>query len=495
MCGVVGVLHSDLSSKNNAPADAAFDVYRSLLTLQHRGQDAAGIVSYSFESKRFSSHKELGLVGPIFNEAIISKLSSPMAIGHTRYATTGSDSSLDLQPIITGFPQGISLAHNGNIVNYHDIKKSLSLQNNTHLITNNDIELFQSYWCQAFVNCKDNFLKGLIEGAKNICENLMGGYALVGLMSDQGMFGLRDPKGIRPLSLGKKVNEHGVSWILSSETIAMNFLGFEYVRDIEPGEFIFIHRNGELVSERIVKEKSYAPCMFEWVYFSGAESSIENKSVYSVRLNLGNELAKSIKPLLQNGEIKADIVCPVPDTSRTSAISLAEQLGLPYREGLIKNRYTQRSFILKDQRSREQAIELKLSPVLSEIKGKNILLVDDSIVRGTTSKKIIKLLKKYGAKEVSLALTCPPLKYSCYYGVDFPDANTLMAKGKNIEQMASAIEADNLVFINEEQLQKAIGLEDTCNACLNGNYPTNIEGHNDFIKFRNIFKNNLEMEC
>lgn len=487
MCGVVGVLHSYLSS-NDVLVDAAYDVYRSLLTLQHRGQDAAGIVGYNFSERKFYSHKDLGLVGQVFNEKVLNSLSGDMAIGHTRYATTGSDSKLDLQPLVTGFPIGLGIAHNGNILNYHEVSRFFSQTRGNQLLTNNDLELFQNFWCQAFSQYKDNFLGALIHGAREIVENLRGAYALVGLVSDQGLFALRDPKGIRPLVLGQKKVGNRLSWIVCSETISLNYLGFTYVRDVAPGEMIFINKSGELFSKVVCEAPKLKPCMFEWVYFSGAESSIENKSVYGVRLNLGIGLAKQVKPLIDRGEIKPDIVCPVPDTSRTSAISLAEELGLPYREGLIKNRYTQRSFILKDQESREKAIELKLSPVVSEIKNKNILLVDDSVVRGSTSIKIIELLKKHGAKEVTLAITCPPLRHACFYGIDFASEGQLVANGRTNDQIAKYIGAHKVVYLTNDNLKKSIGLSEVCAGCVDGNYPTKTEGSAEFKKRRNEYK-------
>ncbi|OUR97331.1 amidophosphoribosyltransferase [Halobacteriovorax marinus] len=493
MCGVVGVLHSYLS--NDVLVDAAYDVYRSLLTLQHRGQDAAGIVGYDFTTRKFHSHKDLGLVGQVFNEKVLSKLSGDMAIGHTRYATTGSDSKLDLQPLVTGFPVGLGIAHNGNILNYHEVSRFFSQDRGNQLLTNNDIELFQNFWCQSFSQYKDNFLGALIHGATEIVDKLRGAYALVGMVSDEGLFALRDPNGIRPLVLGQKREGNRLSWMVASETVSMNFLGFEYVRDVLPGELIFIDKKGELFSKILTKGHVAKPCMFEWVYFSGAESSIENQSVYGVRLNLGIGLAKQVKPFIESGEISPDIVCPVPDTSRTSAISLAEELGLPYREGLIKNRYTQRSFILKDQEARERAIELKLSPVVSEIQGKNILLVDDSIVRGSTSIKIIKLLKKYGAKEITLAISCPPLKHACFYGVDFPDPNQLVARNKTNDELAEYIGAKRVIYLTEENLKKGIGLEDVCMGCLDGEYPTPTDGSEEFKRRREEHKKSLALEC
>ena len=277
--------------------------------------------------------------------------------------------------------------------------------------------------------------------------------------------------------MGKKINKDGdcESYCVCSEAVTLNFLGYELVRDVLPGEILYITKQGELISNiaditNAVSVKK--PCMFEWVYFSGAESVIAKKSIYATRLNLGKVLASEIK---RDHSLDVDIVVPVPDTSRTAAISLAEELDLPYREALIKNRYTQRSFILSGQENREKAVELKLSPVISEIRGKKILLVDDSVVRGTTSKKIINLLKKYGAKSVSLAITCPPLRSPCYYGIDFPSANQLVANQKTIPEIEEYLDANKVYYLSEDGLQEAIGLSSLCMACVNGKYPTSIE--------------------
>ncbi len=492
MCGVIGIIASH-SSGEAAAASTAYETYRGLLTLQHRGQDAAGILAYDFEANKFSSEKELGLVASVFHEKNLEGLRGRMAIGHTRYATTGSDSKVDLQPLVTGYPFGVGMVHNGNLVNYHELARKLTGELGMQLLTNNDLEIFLSYFCRYAGNpqsgaIKFDFKLGLA-AAKKIVADATGAYALVGLLAGEGLFGLRDPGGIRPLVLGRKELAPGeYSYCLVSESVSLNFLGFEFVRDIEPGEFIFIDKEGEIHSALCFDDPKSAPtkspCMFEWIYFSGAESKFEGKNVYTTRLGLGKVLAKRIQGLIDAGEIEPDIVCPVPDTSRTASIALAEELGLPYREALIKNRYIQRSFILNTQEARERAVELKLSPVRSEIEGKKILLVDDSIVRGTTSKKIIDLLKRYGASEVTLAVTCPPLRYACYYGIDFPSPRELIAGGRNEAEIASFIGANRVIFLEQSDLYEAIGLPSLCMACLSGKYPTDISAGEEFAKHR-----------
>jgi amidophosphoribosyltransferase len=494
MCGVLGIISplGDIPSRKNE----AMDVYRGLLTLQHRGQDAAGILSYDSLTKSFHTQKDLGLVANVFNSSNLHMLKGNMAIGHTRYATAGGNQKDDLQPLVTGYPFGIGMVHNGNLINYHSVRRKLKSIDNLQMLTSNDLEVFLSLWCKYMTEGEDSkefsFHKA-VRASEKIFRDVEGGFALLGLIADVGLIGLRDPHGIRPLVLGVKENIDHPShkeYCLSSETVTLNFLGFEYVRDIAPGELIHINNDGEVLSHiiKFEEEKKTAACMFEWVYFSGAESAIHNKSVYQARLNLGKLLAKKARKLMEAGEINSDVVCPVPDTSRTASISLAENLGLPYREALIKNRYVHRSFILNTQEKRENAVELKLSPVISEIKDKRILLVDDSIVRGTTSKKIISLLKKYGAKEITLAITCPPLRYACYYGIDFPNPNELIAKDKTLEEIANWVGANKVIYLEESDLSEAIGEDNLCMACVNNIYPTSVDDAEEFMRMRDLDK-------
>ncbi len=492
MCGVIGVIKTQ--SYQEITSDAAYEAYRGLLTLQHRGQDAAGVLSFDSFQNKFFSHKELGLVAQVFDRSKLEGLSGNIAIGHTRYATAGNDDASDIQPLVTGYPLGIGFAHNGNIVNYQNLSNDIKSNLGQQLLTTNDLEIFLNIFCNEIKDFKSLNFNNLKNAANMVFEKVIGAYAVVGILASQGLFGLRDPNGIRPLILGRKKSKDGESYdyALSSESHSLQFLGHEIVRDVRPGEFIFIDNNGEIYSHFFyAQNEDFATCMFEWVYFSSAESILENRSVYSARLELGRKLAKRVNELIEKKEINPDIVCPVPDTSRTSAISLAEEVNLPYREALIKNRYVQRSFILKGQGEREKAVELKLSPVRSEIEGKKILLVDDSIVRGTTSKRIIQMLKRFGAKEVTLAITCPPLRYGCVYGIDFPNPEELIARNKNETQMAKEIGADSVVYIDEVDLKEAIGKKDICTACISNKYPTCSLYNNEFMESRNILKEGL----
>ena len=492
MCGVIGLIGpQEIASSEDYWA--AYDAYRGLLTLQHRGQDAAGVLTYDTMKKKYYGDKDLGLVAQVFQQKNLETLRGNLAIGHTRYATIGSDGKNDLQPMVMGFPIGMGMVHNGNIVNYFSLAKEMADKFGLHLLTNNDLELMMHVFCQGLLTNKsiDSTqvnLDDMKRAAKDLLVKAIGAYALVGTVAGIGLFGLRDPKGIRPLVLGKKTKNGKDIWCLTSETCALNFLGMEFVRDVAPGELVIIDENLQLHSFQIIEEKKKARCMFEWIYFAGAESSLEGRSVYGARLGLGQVLAKKAKLLIEDKTIIPDIVCPVPDTSRTASIALAESLGLPYREGLIKNRYTQRSFILNTQDKREKAVELKLSFVCSEIEGKNILLVDDSVVRGTTSRQIISLLKKHGAKQVTLAITCPPLRHGCFYGIDFPSDKDLIANGKDVPEIAKWVGADHVIYIDEQDLQDAIGLDGLCMACVTGEYPTSVTEALEFTQRRNEFK-------
>ena len=479
MCGVLGVIGSEREERS--ASWAAEECSRGLMVLQHRGQDAAGILSYD-KSAGLRREKGPGLVAQVFDQGKLSNLGGNVALGHTRYATVGGDSERDIQPMMTGFPFGMGMVHNGNLVNYHALVKKLKKNWGIHLLTGSDLEVLLYLWCWNVQEGRDgNFwnidFEDIIRGAQGIFDSAVGGYALCGVVAGVGLIGMRDPAGIRPMVLGRRklVSGNGYDYCLSSESKALDFLDYDFVRDLSPGEVILIDENGSVHSKVLSNLPKSRPCMFEWVYFAGAESQMAGRNVYTTRLRLGKFLAIKAKKLIEEGEILPDIVCPVPDTARTASIALAEELNLPYREGLIKNRYVQRSFILSSQRAREKAVEYKLSPIRSEVEGKNILLVDDSLVRGTTAKKIIKLLKEYGAKDITLALTCPPLRYPCYYGIDFPSCTELLAANRTEEDIAAWLEVNQVIYMDNEHLQEAIGLEGLCMACLDNNYPTSVE--------------------
>jgi len=436
-------------------------------------QDAAGILSYNKNEGRFFQHKNIGNVIDVFTKQDLSKLTGTMSIGHTRYTTIGKGSIDDLQPIILGHPFGLGLAHNGNILNYYQLVRELSGVSNTRFISGNDLELILYLLGQEMATQSGGDLVIKLKHAVfELFKKLNGAYAVVGALADHGMFAFRDPHGIRPLCIGKKSTEDGeLSYCLASESVTLNYLGYDFVRNLLPGELVFIDEQCNVQNWVSEKKNRCSTCMFEWVYFAAAESCIDRVAVYQARLELGRKLGVKVRSLINQGVMNPDIVVPVPDTSRTAAISLAEQLALPYREALIKNRYVQRSFIMNNQERREAAVELKLGPVESEIRDKNILLVDDSIVRGTTSKHIVLLLKKYGAKSVTLASTCPPIRFPCFYGIDFPDKQELIAGRMSVREAEEYIGVTRIIYLNIDDLQDAIG-QGLCTGCLSGAYPT-----------------------
>ena len=472
MCGIIGIIN------HKSIASTSCEVYRGLLTLQHRGQDAAGILSFDANKKRFYQHKDLGLVSSVFDSGQLEKLKGNMAIGHTRYATAGTDEREDLQPLVSGQALGVGMVHNGNLLNYRQLEEKLRVNYGQQLLTSNDLEIILNYWSYQTGQGPFSFERAQKAVAK-IFEKVIGGYAVVGMVATHGLFAFRDPNGLRPLVLGKKDG----AYCICSEDMTLNFLEYQFVRDIAPGELIFINMQGEIQSVIVGRARS-ASCMFEWVYFSGAESTVEGRSVYGARLALGEYLGQRVQKFIAEGKICPDIVVPIPDTSRPTAIALAEYLKLPYREALIKNRYIYRSFILESHEKREKAVQLKLSPVRSEIEGKNILLIDDSVVRGTTSRRIIALLKKYGAKNITMASACPMIKHPCYYGIDFPVSSELIAHQRSEEAIADMLGLDAMIYLNLDDLPRAIGCSGLCMACLNGDYPTSLEGVGQYSQER-----------
>ncbi|MBI2520160.1 MAG: amidophosphoribosyltransferase [Bdellovibrio sp.] len=481
MCGVAGVIQvpSTLAvCEIAAPlSSASLVAYQALLMLQHRGQDGVGMVSYDQECGRFFEKKKLGLIAQAFERDDFERLSGAMALAHTRYATVGGDGMRDLQPMLAGVPFGVTLAHNGNLANFFELADEIQSKYKIKFLTHNDAEVLLQLFCYFMSSTHQGKLTGnfsfemAVSSMKQVVQHANGSYSVVGIVAEGGLFALRDPHGIRPLLLGRKVEDNRTTYLFASESSAIQFLGMEVIKNLAPGEFMLITPDGQIMSAD-VGGKEAAHCMFEWVYFAGAESVLEGQCVYSARLELGRRLAKQVT---KRSTDSFDVVMPVPDTGRTAAGALAECLKIPYREGLLKNRYVQRSFILNGQSKRELAVGLKLIPIVSEIKGKRILLVDDSIVRGTTSKKIVNLLKMHGAKSVSLALTCPPIKHPCFYGIDFPVQGDLLMANLSESEAARWIGADEVFFTECSDIDGAMNGLKLCKGCLTGEYPTNLK--------------------
>ena len=468
MCGIFAVTGS---------ANASAELYFGMLHLQHRGQDAAGMAVY--DKKQGSSIiREKGMVADIFTQQKISTLSGDMGIAHTRYPTVGVNAVEEVQPFVLKHPSGIALAFNGNIVNYPILKTELNEQKGISMNSNCDAEALLHIFADAYE--KDGGAEAVLNAVEKVYDRVIGGYAVVVLLEGKGILAFKDPNGIRPLLMGERKNGE-ITHAFSSESIALTIQGYENIRDLKPGEAVFIDQEGK-VHEKILRKDKHTPCVFEWVYFSTVESTLGEKAVYSVRERLGQELAKKVRKLWP--DLDVDYIIPVPDTSRPAANSLANTLKIPYGEGLVKNRYVGRTFIMPTQKIREEALELKMKPIEPMIKGKKIMVVDDSIVRGTTSKRIVKLLKKSGAEKVYLLSTFPPIRNPCFYGIDFQNDEDLIAHEKKIKEIEVEIGADKLIYMDIDALKRAVGEENLCMACVTGEYPTDTKGSKTLAALR-----------
>jgi len=460
MCGVIGIA---------GYSHVVQDIYDGLISIQHRGQDAAGIATYS---QRIHLVKGTGLVNQIFDQVRISKLMGNLGIGHTRYPTVGAAGAEDAQPFFVNSPYGIAMVHNGNVTNFEPLKKELFDKNKRHVSSSCDVELILNVFADEFEHKTGKFTDNYYRAVNGVFRRVKGTYSCVGIIAGQGLFAFRDPYGIRPLIYGRRKHKNGWEYCFASESCALTMLGFEKVRDVIPGEAIFID-NKKRMHSKIICKKPHRPCIFEYIYFARPDSLIDKISVYKMRLRLGKALAKQF---LKTG-LDADVVIPIPDSSRPAALSMAYHMNKKYREGLLKNRYIGRTFIMSSQHLRNKNIRYKLSPLTLEIKNKNVLLVDDSIVRGTTSKQIIDMVRGNKAKKVYFVSSCPPLKYPCVYGIDMTRKRELIASKKSVDQIRKEIGADFLLYMNIHELKKAAKagnkqIDDLCSACMDGIYPT-----------------------
>ena len=445
MCGIVALF--------NPNENVANSIYDGLIQLQHRGQDAAGISTLN--ENKMHLHKDTGLVTEVF-KSDKSKLNliGSLGIGHVRYPTAGSNDVNDSQPFYTSNPVNITLAHNGTLTNSESIRKNLLKTHFCQFNTNSDSEALMHLF--AYELYKTNFRKlntsHVFRALKSIYEKCSGGFSVVALISGIGIVAFRDPNGIRPLSLGTK----NKSYMIASESSALTALDFETVEDIKPGEAIILNENGELMRRRVVRKSSHTPCLFEFVYFSRPDSSIDDISIHKSRLRMGDFLGDKI--LKEYPKLNVDVVIPIPDTSRTSAMQVAYKLGVKYREGFMKNRYIGRTFIMPGQRNRKRSVKQKLNPIEIEFKDKRVLLVDDSIVRGHTSKNIVKMVKNCGAKKVFLASASPPIRHQNIYGIDMPATTELVAHKRSVKEIKRYIKADELIYQNLEDLKRSASI-------------------------------------
>ena len=445
MCGIVGIVGK--SNVNQA-------LYDALTVLQHRGQDAAGIVTC--DSGRLFLRKDNGLVRDVFHQRHMQRLVGNMGIGHVRYPTAGSSSSAEAQPFYVNSPYGITLAHNGNLTNVEQLSREIYEADLRHVNTNSDSEVLLNVFAHELAsggklrpNQDDIF--NAVRAVHNRCR---GGYAAIAMVTGYGIVGFRDPNGIRPIVFGKRDTELGVEYMIASESVALDVLGFELIRDLEPGEAVYITDDGELHTMQCAANRHYAPCIFEHVYLARPDSMIDGVLVYKARLRMGEKLAEKI--LRERPDHGIDVVIPIPDTSRTSAVELANHLGVKFREGFVKNRYIGRTFIMPGQAARKKSVRQKLNAIELEFRGKNVLLVDDSIVRGTTCKQIIQMAREAGAKNVYFCSAAPAVRYPNVYGIDMPSAHELIAHGRTTEEVAELIGADWLIYQDLEDLVEAV---------------------------------------
>ena len=467
MCGVIGIV-------TNQPVSQA--LYDALTVLQHRGQDAAGIVTWS-DDHGLKQRKSNGLVRDVFRHRHMMRLKGHVGIGHVRYPTAGGSKSSEAQPFYVNSPYGICLAHNGNLTNYEELAELLIRDDRRHLSTSSDSEVLLNVFAhelQTRVNgspTPENIFDA-IEGVHRRCR---GGYAVVALIVGFGIVAFRDTHGIRPLVLGERAAADRKDYMVASESVALDILQFTRVRDVRPGECIYIENNGTFHCRDYSGAVSYTPCIFEHVYFARPDSILDNLSVYKARLRMGEQLAGKIVRDFPDHDI--DVVIPIPDTSRTAALQVAYHLGVKYREGFIKNRYIGRTFIMPGQAERAQSVRHKLNAIDLEFRGKNVLLVDDSIVRGTTSKQIIKMAREAGARKVYFASAAPPVRYPNVYGIDMPAASELIANGRSIVEIQELIGADRLIYQDLQGLIRSVRhdnseISEFDTSCFSGEYVT-----------------------
>ncbi|WP_299082840.1 amidophosphoribosyltransferase [uncultured Paraglaciecola sp.] len=435
MCGIVGIV-----GNNNVNQE----IYDALTVLQHRGQDAAGIVTW--ENGVLNQRKANGLVRDVFRTRHMRQLQGKVGIGHVRYPTAGSSSPALAQPFYVNSPYGIALAHNGNLTNADALSKELFREDLRHINTSSDSEVLLNVFAhelQRLGKLKPS-ADDIFEAVKAVHKRCQGGYAVVAMVANYGIVAFRDPYGIRPIVFGERETDKGMEYMVASESVALDVLGFKMTRDIAPGEAVFISNDAEIFTQQCAESPKTVPCIFEHVYFARPDSIMDGISVYKTRMRMGEKLAAKI--LAERPDHDIDVVIPIPDTSRVSAQSLAYKLGVKFREGLMKNRYIGRTFIMPGQKEREKSVKQKLNAIDLEFEGKNVLLVDDSIVRGTTCRQIIEMAREAGAKKVYFASAAPAVKHQNVYGIDMPSAKELIAHGRSTDEICELIGADWLIY-------------------------------------------------
>ncbi len=466
MCGIIGIVARDRVNQT---------LYDALTVLQHRGQDAAGIATC--EGQHLHQRKDNGLVREVFRTKHMLSLRGSMGIGHIRYPTAGRASSTEAQPFYVNSPFGITLAHNGNLINAKQLMREVFRDDRRHINTESDSEILLNVFAHELMKLgkleiDENDVFDAVSGVHRRC---VGGYAVIAMIIGHGVVAFRDPFGIRPVCFGYRDTEQGREYMIASESVALDALGFELIRDLEPGEAVYVDIDAQLHTRQCADNPVYSPCIFEYVYLARPDSIIDDVSVYKARLRMGERLADRILEAWPDHDI--DVVIPIPDTSRTAALPLSYKLGVKYREGFIKNRYIGRTFIMPGQQERERSVRHKLNAIDLEFEGKNVLLVDDSIVRGTTSAQIIQMAREAGARKVYFASAAPPVRYQNVYGIDMPVVSELIAHNRTEEQVAAAIGADRLFYQTVDDLIDAVRkgnprLREFDTSCFTGDYVT-----------------------
>ncbi|HEY8010095.1 MAG TPA: amidophosphoribosyltransferase [Rudaea sp.] len=471
MCGIIGIV---------GKSEVAAALYDGLTVLQHRGQDAAGIATVDNDKLRL--HKGAGLVNDVFGRDNMLKLRGNIGIGHCRYPTAGSESTAEAQPFYVNSPYGIALGHNGNLINTDALRRQMYEEDRRHINTDSDSEILLNIFAHELQIQERHTLTPdhIFKAVAGVHARVQGGYAVVALVLGYGVVAFRDPHGIRPLVLGERDTAQGREYMVASESVALDILGFRLVRDVMPGEAVLLSTDGRLFSRQCAEGALHAPCIFEFVYLARPDSMMEDVSVYKARLRMGERLAEKIRRMRPDHHI--DSVIPIPDTARTAASSLAQALGIPMREGFVKNRYIGRTFIMPGQSERVKSVRRKLNPVHLEFRKKNVLLVDDSIVRGTTSKQIIQMARDAGARQVYFASAAPPVRFPNVYGIDMPAAAELVAHGRTEEEVQQFIGADWLVYQDLDDLVAAVAdgneeLKHFDTSCFSGEYVTGVESN------------------
>ena len=466
MCGIIGIL---------AKGPVNQSIYDGLTVLQHRGQDAAGIITS--DGERVYLRKDNGLVRDVFHTRHMIALKGNMGIGHVRYPTAGCDSAAEAQPFYVNSPYGLALGHNGNLTNADELREELFREDLRHINTTSDSEVLlnvMAHELQAIGRLRLS-PEDVFRAVSAVHRRCRGAYAVVAMIEGFGILAFRDPYGIRPLGYGRRETDQGTEHLVASESVAMDVLGFEFVRDVGPGEAVFIDLHGHVHTKQCAEQTFHAPCLFEYVYMARPDSIIDGIAVHKTRLRMGEKLAAKIER--EWGGVDIDVVIPIPDTSRTAALQLSYKLDIVYREGFIKNRYIGRTFIMPGQAERKKSVRQKLNAIDLEFKGKNVLLIDDSIVRGTTSKQIIQMAREAGANKVYFASAAPPVRFPNVYGIDMPSVHELIASGRTDAEICKEIGADGLIYQDLEDLTEAahegnVNIKQFDASCFDGKYVT-----------------------